>query len=120
MESSLSSMAQLASVVAIALIAAITGVFKYLKTEKKQETTLSRPEAFITNNSIDSKLLKELIETLREVQDDRGRDAKKGQRLSQDLREAINELNESIIVQTDTTMNLVRFINREKNKNKEL
>ena len=120
MESSLSSIAQLAGGIAIALIAAITGVFRYLKTERKEEKAVAAfsPEAFVAGSFVDPKLLKELIETLREVQDEGGRDAKRGQRLSQDLREAINELNETIIVQTDTTMNLVRFINREANKSK--
>lgn len=106
-----SSIPEVASVISIALIAAITGVFKYLKTEKKEVLVNT-----IDTHSIDSKLLKELIISLREVQDERSRDSKKSQRLSQDLREAVNELNESIIVQTDTTMNLVRFVNRSANK----
>jgi predicted nucleic acid-binding Zn-ribbon protein len=97
--------AQGASLIAIALVAAIVGVIKYLKTEEKIDNN-----SVISASFIDSKLLKELIETMREVQEEQRSDAKKSHRLSQDLREAINELNESIIVETDSTMNLTRFI----------
>lgn len=112
--------AQNAGMIAIALISTIIGVFKYLKTETKNILSSEKGEitSAISASFIDSKLLKELIDSIRELQDEQGRDAKKAQRLSQDLRESVNELNESIIVQTDTTMNLVRFINRENNKQK--
>lgn len=105
--------AQGAALIAVALTAAIVGVFKYLKTEAKNE-----PHGSAGNNSvisasfIDSKLLRELIEALRELQEDQSRDNKKSHRLSQDLKESINEMTEALIIQTDTTMNLVRFINR--------
>lgn len=112
--------AQNAGIVAIALMSAIIGVFKYLKTEAKDAISPQKGDnaSVISASFIDSKLLKELIEAIREFQDERSRDEKKAHRLSQDLKESVNELNESIIVQTDTTMNLVRFINRESNKNK--
>jgi len=111
--SSLPIWAQNAGILATALVAAIVGVFRYLKTEEKPEKTAGASSASVISASfIDSKLLKELIEAMRELQDEQGRDAKKSHRLSQDLREAVTELNESIIVQTDTTMNLVRFVNR--------
>jgi len=114
--------AQTAGIVALALVSAIIGVFKYLKTEAKEiaaggPAATSNPSV-ISASFVDSKLMKELIEAMRDLQDEQGRDAKKSHRLSQDLREAVNELNESVIVQTDTTMNLVRFINREAHKNR--
>ena len=116
--SSLPVWAQGAGILAVALISAIVGVFKYLKTEAKTDTVgaTSTSSSVISASFIDSKLLKELIEAMRELQEEQGRDAKKSHRLFQDLREAMNELNESTIVQTDTTMNLVRFINREASK----
>lgn len=108
--SSLPVWAQAASMIAIALVAAIAGVFKYLKTDSKPEQQNSGQGSVISASFMESKLLRELVEALREHQDEQGRDAKKSHRLSQDLREAINELNESIIVQTDSTMNLLRFV----------
>ena len=111
--------AQTAGILAIALVSTIIGVFKYLKTEAKDAiTSKGGPASVLSASFTDSKLLKDLIEVLKDLQSDLGRDAKKANRLSQDLREAVNELNESIIVQTDTTMNLVRFINREASKQK--
>jgi predicted nucleic acid-binding Zn-ribbon protein len=105
--------AQNAAMLAIAFVAAVLGVYRYLKTEAKTDTAATAVSSSVISASfIDSKLLKELIEAMRELQDEQGRDAKKSHRLSQDLREAVNELNESIIVQTDSTMNLVRFVNR--------
>lgn len=111
--------AQAASIISIALVAAIVGVFKYLKTEQKPEAATQN--SVISASFMDSKLLRELIEALREHQDEQSRDAKKSHRQSQDLREAINELNESIIVQTDSTMNLIRFIKaRDRHSNASL
>ena len=115
--SSLPVWAQHASVIAIAFISTLIGVFKYLKTESKAAepvaTGATSPPSVISASFIDSKLLKELIEAMRELQDEQGRDAKKSHRLSQDLREAVNELNESIIVQTDAHFSLMRFLARE-------
>lgn len=114
--------AQAVFYVIIAIGTAGTGVFSYFKKKAKEDEialgSSSSSASVISASFIDSKLLKELIEAMRELQDEQGRDAKKSHRLSQDLKEAVNELNESIIVQTDTTMNLVRFINRETNKAK--
>lgn len=102
----------------IAIGTAITAVFGYAKKKEKEEVPTTSSAGVISASFIDSKLLRELIEAMRELQDEQSRDAKKSHRLSQDLREAVIELNESIIVQTDTSMNLVRFIQREVNKNR--
>lgn len=106
---------QIAGMFAIAITAAVVGVFKYLKTEATSE---SEKGSVLTASLIDSKLLRELIETIRESQEERSRDAKKTHRLMQDSREATNELNETMIVQTDATINLVKFINRENSRNR--
>lgn len=102
----------------IALGAAITAILGYAKKQQKDDDPAASTAGVISASFIDSKLLRELIEAMRELQDEQSRDAKKSHRLSQDLREAVIELNESIIVQTDTSMNLVRFIQREVNKNR--
>ncbi len=100
--------------VIIAIGTASIGLFKYFKTEAKKDpvATAATNNSVISASFIDSKLLRELIEALRELQDEQGRDSKKSHRLSQDLKEAMNEMTEAIIVQTDSTMNLVRFVNR--------
>jgi hypothetical protein len=115
--SSLPVWAQAASLIAVALVAAIVGVMRYLKTEAKvpEAAGTANSNSVISASFIDSKLLRELIEALRESQDERGRDSKKSHRLSQDLKEAVNELTEAVIVNTDTTLNLVRFVNRRNN-----
>lgn len=118
--SSLPVWAQAALMISISLVAAIVGVIKYLKTEQKTDVGTSSTASVISASFVDAKLLKELIEALREHQDELGRDSKRNQRLSQDLREAVNELNDSIIVQTDTTLNLVRFLNRAEAKRNSL
>lgn len=108
---------QSAAPLAIALFASIIGVIQYFKTEAKKEgEPAPGTSSVISASFIDSKLLRELIDVMRDTQQELGRDAKKGHALSRDLREAVNELNESIIVQTDTTMNLVRFVNRRNNQ----
>ncbi|RZK44645.1 MAG: hypothetical protein EOO61_03080 [Hymenobacter sp.] len=111
---SLPSWAQAISYIIGAIGVSVIGLYRYFKTEAKADTaTVSGGSSSVISASfLDSKLLKELVEALREHQDESGRDAKKLHRLLQDLKEALNELNESTIVQTDTTMNLVRFINR--------
>lgn len=114
--SNLPEWVQIASILAIAITAAIIGVFKYLKTEVKDDD--NNKSSVISASLIDSRLLRELIEALRDLQEEQSRDSKKNHRLLQDLREAINELNEAIIVQTDSTINLVKFINRDSNRNR--
>ncbi len=97
--------AQNAGIIAIALISAIIGVFRYLKTEIKDTPTK-------IESSIEPKMLRDIVTAIIDHQEEQSRDAKKSHRLSQDLKESVNELNESIIVHTDTTMNLVRLVNR--------
>lgn len=113
--SSLPVWAQGAAAISVALIAAIVGVFRYLKTELKATASddAKGSNSVISASFIDSKLLRELVDALRDNQEDRSRDTKKSHRLSQDLKEALNEMTEALIVQTDTTMNLVRFVNRK-------
>lgn len=115
--SSLPVWAQAAGMIAIAMVAAVIGVIKYIKTESKVDvTTPTTTSSVISASFTDAKLLRELIEALRDLNEEQGRDTKKTHRLLQDLKEALNELNEATIVQTDTTLNLVRFINRETKK----
>lgn len=119
--SSLPHWAQAIFYIILAMGTSGLALYRYAKTEAKPVAAAAANAAsasVISASFTDSKLLKELVEAIREFQEDLGRDSKKTHRLLQDLREAVNELNESTIVQTDTTMNLVRFINRGTSKNK--
>jgi hypothetical protein len=111
---SLPAWAQAASLIAIALVSSIIGVIRYLKTDAKDNPPVAGTgtASVVSASFVDSKLLKELIETLREHQDEMGRDAKRTQRILNDHREALCENTEALIVQTDTTGNMLRFLNR--------
>lgn len=109
--SSLPEWAQFAGIVAVAIVSAIIGVYKYVKTQVTSDST-TVPVA----SGIDSRLIRDVITAIRENQDEQGRDSKKSHRLAQDLKESINELNETIIIQTDATINLVKYINRQESK----
>lgn len=117
--SSLPTWAQAIFYLVTAVGAASVGLWGYFKKEGKSEasTAAAASSSVISASLIDSKLLKELVEAIREFQDDQGRDLKKLHRLLQDLKESMNELNEATLVQTDTTMNLVRFVNRKTTRN---
>ena len=88
--SSLPDWVQIVVMLSIAISAAFVGVYKYLKTETRSDIPDS---SLISASLIDSKLLRELIECIREFHEEQSRDLKKSHRLSQDLREGINELN---------------------------
>jgi len=119
--SSLPTWAQAVFYLVIAIGTAGTGVWSYLKKEQKAADPVTPAggtgaASVISASFIDSKLLRELIEAMRELQEEQGRDAKKLHRLLQDLRESLTELNETTILQTDATGNLVRFVNRGANR----
>mgnify|MGYP006977268303 CR=1 FL=1 len=109
--SSLPVWAQTAGTIAIAIVAAVIGVLRYIKTQPKD--TASKDTATVVSASfLDSKLVKELIEALREHQEESGRDIKRILRSVQDLRDAVLENTEALVVQTDTSANMLRFITR--------
>lgn len=117
--SALPAWAQAIFYVVIAVGTAGTGILSYIKKQAKSDPVPSGAGSpVVTASFIDSKVLKDLIDVLKDIQEDYSRDSKKTQRLMQELKEATVEQTEATIVQTDTTMNLVRFINREANKSK--
>lgn len=61
---------------------------------------------------VDSKLLKELIDALREHQEELARIGLRTTRSQTELREALLESTEASRMQADATLNLLRFINR--------
>lgn len=106
--------AQTASAVIIALGVAITGIIRYIKTEPKAPSAPSGTAEVVTASFTDSRLLKELIEALREHAYETGRDSQKLQRNMDEVREAVEDNTKAVILQTDTSTNLIRFITREK------
>jgi len=108
--------AQAVLYIVVAVGTGLAGVWKYVKTQDKPGSI--NTNSVVSASFVSDRTLKDLIDAVREHQDETGRDTKKSHRLAQDLKDAVNELNESVIVQTDTTMNLVRFINREVRKDR--
>jgi len=120
---SLPHWAQAVFYLVIAIGAGSTGLLGYFRKKAKEDASspagTSGTAQILSASFIDSKLLKELIESLRELQDERSRDDKKSHRLLQDLRDSMNNLNETVLLQTDATANLVRFVNRDAARHKE-
>jgi len=109
MEGNLPGWIQQAGIIAIALVSAIVGVFKYLKTEASKEKT-AESGSLVAATFLDPKLVRELITTLIEHKDELARESKKIVRANQDARDAIMENSEALGTNTDTMLNLVRFI----------
>lgn len=104
--------AQNAGLIAVALVSAIIGVLRYLKTEAKVEPK-DAAQQVVAASFVDSKLLKELVEALREHQEETAREIKKLMRTIQDCRDAVQEGTEATILQTDSAANLLKFLSRK-------
>lgn len=98
------------------IVAGIVGLYKYFKTEAEKSVT-SKPahkkddDDIIAEISVaDSKILKELIDTLREHQEEIGRHTQKSSRAQIELRDALMEVVEALHVQSSSTTNLLRFL----------
>lgn len=103
---------QLVTLAAVALAAALTGVFSYIKTKvtKSEKTTSEGAGTVVAASFIDSRLLKELIDALREHAEEFARENKKTLRSNQDIREALQECTEALVVNADGILNMMRFI----------
>lgn len=114
MDLSVPAWAQQIAVFAVAVLSVILGVYKYIKTEAGKSTNpASATGSVVAASFIDSRLLRELIDTLREHQEELGRQSQRLMRSNTDLREAIIDSNEALRVQTDATLNMLRFITRQ-------
>lgn len=111
--SSIPLWAQGAGTIAIAIVAAIIGVFKYLKTQVKPA------ESGLAATFIDPKLIKDVIQSVRDHEESFSRETKKSIRSEQELRDSIIENTEAMILQTDATTNLLKFINKRQQTNVE-
>lgn len=109
--SDLPSWVQEVSIMAVACLSVIIAVVRYIKTESKKEGPKEIKVADVVAASfVDSKLLRSLIDTLRETSDEFERVSARNVRSSTDLREALIDTTEAIKLQTDTSLNLLRFM----------
>lgn len=115
MEGNISEFGQQLIALAIFATSIIVGVIKYVKTEagKPSEKATEPVGAVVAASFVDSKLLRELIDTLREHQEEIARVASRETRSNSELREAIIESTEALRLQTDATLNMIRFITRQ-------
>ena len=112
----LPSWIQEVTIFAVACVSVVLGVYKYIKTDGAK--TENKPATVDTSqvvaaSFVDSRLLKELIDTLRETAEELSRVGQRITRSNSELRESIIEDTEAIKLQTDATLNMLRFINRQ-------
>ncbi len=114
MDASIPTWAQQIGVLAVAIMSVIVGVYKYFKAESGKITPkpvdTAANQQVVAASFLDSRLIKELIDTLREHMEEYARENKKLTRSNQDVREAVCELTEATIVNTDSQLNMVRFL----------
>ena len=107
--------AQQIGVFGVMICSVIIGIWKYMKTEsdKLKESTPKEQGVVSAASFVDTKILRELIDTLREHQEETGRQAQRMTRSNQELRESIIESTEALHVQTNATLNILRFMNKQ-------
>lgn len=109
MEIAIPIWAQQITVFMVMLASGILGIYKYFKTET-EKIVPKQVESPVVEVTSDTRVLKELIDTLREHQDELGRQAQRVSRAQMDLREVLIELNESVQLNSSSMTNLLRFI----------
>ena len=115
MELSIPAWAQQVTVFGVMLASVILGIWKYFKTEtdKVHEKKDSNTGVVTAASFVDTKLIRELIDTLREHQEELGRQSQRITRSQGELRETLIEAIEALHVQTNATLNMLRFMNRQ-------
>ncbi len=104
-----------AALIASAFVAALIGVFKYIKTDgKSSDKPISSTEQVMAATFIDSKLLRDLIDTLRTHAEEYGRESRKMNRNRQELSTALEESTDALLSNTDAMINMLRFLRRER------
>lgn len=108
------------SLFAVGAVSVILAVWKYVKTQgdasPKASASNSSNSQVISASFVDSKLLRELIDALREHSEEHARIALRITRSNSETREDIKDLAEAVRMQTDASLNLVRFLTRQLNK----
>lgn len=109
----LPSWVQEVSIFAVACVSIVVAVFKYVKTETTKTVKKPEPQEVVAATFIDSRVLKELIDALREHAEESSRTAQRITRSSSELRETVIENTEAQRLQTDAMLNMLRFANRK-------
>ena len=115
MEFNIPLWAQQLTVFGVTIVSVFIGIWRYVKTQTDSVHKKHTPDPHDTITAaafVDSKLIKELIDTLREHSEEIGRQSQRVTRSQGELRETIIELIEGIHVQNNSTMNLLRFMKR--------
>lgn len=117
MEVTIPAWAQQITLFGVMIASVILGIWKYVRTEADKighKSPSSEDTSSVTSASfVDSKLVKELIDTLREHEEELGRQTQRETRSEADLREAIIENTESIHLNTNAVLNMLRFMKRQ-------
>ena len=115
--SSLPSWVQEISIIAVAAASVVLAVYRYVKAQPPIAKTAEKVEGaqVVAASFVDSRLLKELIDALREHHEETARIALRTTRSNSELRESIIEATEAAKLQADATLNMLRFINRQNN-----
>lgn len=106
----LPSWVQEVSIVAVACISTAIAIWRYVRAESKKDSPPSIKSTEIVMAFTDSKLLKELIDTIRESDEEHARVTARLLRSNTELRESNIELVETLKVQSDALLNMTRFI----------
>lgn len=106
--------AQNAALIAVAIVAALIGVFKYIKTEAGKEKPATTDNGQVLAASfLDSRLVRELIDAIRNGADEYSREARKMARNRQELISALEETTDATLTNTDALVNMYRFLKRQ-------
>ena len=104
---------QNAALLAVAIVTALIGVFKYIKTEAtKSDKTPAADQQVMAASFIDSRVIRELTDTLRNHMDEYARQTRNMNKTRQDLISALEESTDAILSNTDAAVNMLRFLKR--------
>lgn len=110
----LPSWVQEVSIISVACISTVIAIWRYIRAESKKDGTPAtiKSTEIVAASFIDSKLLKELIDTIRESDEEAARATSRLIRSNNELRESNIELAETVKLQSDAILNMTRYIGR--------
>lgn len=118
MEFNIPIWAQQITIFGVTICSVILGIWKYIKTESDKIRDKSKDNdtnVIASASFIDTKLLRELIDTLREHSEEMGRQSQRITRSQGDLRETLIEGIEIMHVNTNALANMTRFLTKQTN-----
>lgn len=102
-------------IIATAIVAIFIGICRYAQAQADHDKEATPPNGsqVVAASFVDSRLLREMIDALREHQEENARIATRVIRSNTELREAIIEASENSKLLCDTQLNLLKFLKRE-------